>query len=176
MAQRTVDPTKIKTLADWAARWPKATNLGFDTDTREPTIYDTTKERTKISSIKWKREVDTIAILTQPTRYSARAVETATARYSKYRETRAAMKQSSELQIREAEAQLLEAWRAYRVSPPASRGALMGSIMEAERELRQQEENAANKGRLYVKTNEGHATYIPPMPTKSRGFAVEETV
>ena len=143
MAQRTVKTDKIKTLRDWVARWPKATNLGFDPETREPTIYDTTKERVKVSSIPWKREADTITVLAQPSRFSADAVTAATGRFNKIREQREQMKVAGEGQLRAAEQNVLDAWRTYHAAPPAMRAPLRRDILSAEAAMQQLEKAAA---------------------------------
>ena len=176
MAQRTVDPTKIKTLADWVARWPKATNLGFDAETREPTVYDTSKARAKVQSIPWKREADTLTILGQPARFSVKAIATATARYTKLQEQKTQQRQAAEDQIRLAEKSLLDARRTYRESPPAVRGPLRGDILAAESAIRELELSMADKGRMLVTLPQGTAVYVPPMPVKRRGVAMEDTL
>jgi hypothetical protein len=174
MAQGTVAPAKIKTLADWVSRYPKTTNIGFDPETREPTIYDTTKARAKVSSIPWKREADVMTVLTQPSRFSTTAVVAATARYNKLHEQTSQMQNAMEEQLRLAEATLLEAWRAYRAAPPQTRGVLRNDIMAAENSVRDIERSMANKSRITVKMPMGTGVYIPPMPVKLRGLTIEE--
>lgn len=175
MAQRTVDPTTIKSLADWVARWPKASNLGFDPETREATIYDTTKERVKVSSIPWKRAADTITVLSQPTRFSASTLEGAMGRYSKFQEQRGQMRDVAEQQLRVTEAALLDAWRVYEAAPPAARGALRHDIIAAEMAIRDTESNMADKNRMRVWLPQGMmAAHVPPMPSKRRGLTLEE--
>jgi len=176
MAQRTVDPTKIKTLADWVARWPKATNLGFDPETREATVYDTSKARAKVQAIPWKREADTLTILAQPAGFSVKATVTATARYTKLQEQRMQQRQAAEEQLRLAEKTLMDAWRTYRDSPPAVRGPLRSDILAAESTIRDIEHNMADKSRMLVTIEQGAITYIPPMPIKQRGIAMEDTL
>ena len=177
MAQQTVDPKKIKTLANWVANWHKATNLGFDPETREPTIYDTTKERTKLSSIPWKREVDILTVLTQPARFSSNAVGTATARYAKFREQKGQMRSAGEEQLRLAEAVLLDAWRSYNAAPAAARAALRHDILVADSAVRQIEFAMADKSRVtYKNDNGGIAVYVPPISAKRRGLTVEEAI
>lgn len=172
MAQRTVQPEKVKTLADWVARWPKATNLGFDSETREATIYDTSKERNKVSSIPWKREADTLTVLSQPTRFSAQAVASATSRFDKLRAQRAELRQAGEEQLRIAEANMLDAWRSYYATPTAARGPLRRDILSAEATLRELEERIANKGRTVVRIGELYGSSIPPMPLNRRGISL----
>jgi len=176
MAQRTVDPTKIKTLTDWAANWPKATNLGFDPETREATVYDRTKERAKVSAIPWKREVDVLTVLTQPTSFSAKAVAVATTRIEKLREQKSQMRQAAEGQLRLAEATLLEAWRNYASASAAQRGLLRHDILAAESAVREIELAIADKGRKRILTAGGWSVQVPPMSLKRRGLTMEDTV
>ena len=88
---RPVDPERVKTLSDWVTRWPKVTNLGFDSETREPTIYSNVDPYTTVvGTIPWKREGDTMTIMTQPGRFSEQAVTAARKRYNEYHEAEAA--------------------------------------------------------------------------------------
>ena len=182
MAQRTVKTENIKTLRDWVARWPKATNLGFDPETREATIYDTTKERIKVSSIPWKREADTMTVLAQPSRFSADAVTAATSRFNKIREQRDQMRTAGEAQLRAAEQNVLDAWRTYHAAPPATRAPLRRDILSAEAAMQQLEKAMAPKGRAIV-YREDHeekdalmsrkvGMYVPPMPVGRRGLSL----
>lgn len=172
MAQRTVAPEKVKTLTNWVARYPKATNLGFDPETREATIYDTTKERAKIASIPWKREADTLTVLAQPKRFSAQAVSAATSRFDKIRGQRAQMRLAGEEQFRVAEAALLDAWRVYYEAPEAARGPLRRDVLSAEALLRQLEEAAAPKNQMIIIRDGVVGIYVPPMPTARRGISL----
>ena len=169
MSQRTVKTDKIKTLADWVARWPKATNLGFDPETGEPTIYTATKERTKVSSIPWKREADTLTVLAQPSRFPPQAVAAATRRFDKIREQRIQQRAAGEEGLRVAEATLLDAWRTYYAEPPATRGPLRRDVLSAEAELRALEAGIANKDREII---ERTGIYVPPMPVSRRGISL----
>jgi hypothetical protein len=182
MAQRTVKTDKIKTLRDWVARWPKATNLGFDPETREATIYDTTKERVKVSSIPWKREADTMTVLAQPSRFSADAVTAATGRFNKIREQRDQMKVAGEGQLRAAEQNLLDAWRTYHAAPVAMRAPLRRDILSAEAAMQQLESVMAPKGRAIIYREDPYeknvlmsqkiGMYVPPMPFGRRGISM----
>jgi len=182
MAQRTVKTDKVKTLADWVARWPKATNLGFDPETREATIYDTSKERVKVSSIPWKREADTLTVLSQPTRFPAQAVAAATRRFDKIREQRVAARAAGDEGLRVAEAAVIEAWRAYHTEPEATRAPLRRDVLSAEAELRSLEAGMANKERTIIvryDINEPDVLltaksgiYVPPIPVGRRGISL----
>jgi hypothetical protein len=176
MAQRTVDPTKIKTLSDWVANWPKASNLGFDPETREATVYDRTKERAKVAAIPWKREVDVLTVLTQPASFSAKAVAISAARIDKLREQKSQMRQAAEGQLRLAEATLLEAWRNYASASAAQRGLLRHEILVAESAVREIELGLADKGRMLVGTAKGISVQVPPIALKRRGLTIEDTV
>ena len=178
MTQRMVKPDDVKTLKDWVSRWPKAGNLGFDPDTREATIYTQTKERTKVSSIPWKREADTLTVLAQPTRFSAQAVAAATSRYGKIHEQRENLRIAGEEQLRIAEMNLLDAWRAYNATPADIRAPLRRDILSAEGTLRELEESLANKGRSVITVFDDKGKdmmkgiYITPMPLGRRGISL----
>jgi hypothetical protein len=170
MSKRAVKTENIATLKDWVARWPAA-NLRFDPDTREPTIYGADAV-TKISSIPWKREADTITVLSQPTRFSAEAVEAATKRLYTMREQREGMRMAGEEQIRIAERAVLEAWHTYYAAPVAARSALRRDILAAESTLRQAEASLANKDRVTIKMGKDVGIYIPPMDFTRRGIPI----
>jgi len=174
MAQRTIQPDKVKTLADWVARWPKATNLGFDAETREATIYDTTKERNKVSSIPWKREADVLTVLGQPGRFSTQAVAAAKSRFSTLREERSATKQVGEEGLRAAEATLLDAWRTYHAAPAAGRSALRHPILVAEAALRTLEKDMIPADAKVIRLGDMTGMYVPPMPAGQRGLPLSE--
>ena len=172
MTQRTVKADDVKTLADWVARWPKAANLRFDPETREPTVYSNKDINTKVSSFPWKREADTLTILAQPQHYSAQAVEAATRRFGKIQETREQIRQTGHDQLRLAEAAVLAAWRAYRTAPPASRGPLRRDILTAEKAIIELEQSLAPTERIATSYNDVVRMYVPPMPYGNRGISV----
>jgi hypothetical protein len=176
MSKRTVDPKKITTLRDWSARWPGAGNLGFDPETREPAVFSADKERKQVSKIPWVREGDTLTILAQPTRFSAKAVEAASTRYGKFREQRKAYSVAAADQLRMAEAALLEAWRVYHAAPPAGRAGLRRDIFTAEKAVTELEAALAEqiyKGRSGVEYSEYlYGLYVPPMPLERRGITM----
>lgn len=176
MAQRTVAPEKIKTLRDWIRRWPKSANLGFDEETREPTIYSADASRTKVSSIPWRREGDMGTILAQPERFTGGAVDAARKRYARYQERQEKIADAADTQIRVHEAALLEAWRSYYAAPPATRGLLRRDIIVAERQYRETEEAAAvaqKAGRTVVTYGSVVGAYIPAIPLDRRGISLE---
>ena len=182
MTQRTVKSELVKNLTDWTARWPKATNLGFDPETREPTIYSATKERTKISSIPWKREADTLTVLSQPTRFPAPAVAAATSRYGKIRDQQTQLRVAGEESLRIAEGNLLDAWRIYYAEPVATRAPLRRDILSAEATLQELEKSLAPKNRrLITRVDKDEPNvllelksgiYVPPMPAARRGISL----
>jgi hypothetical protein len=174
MAQRTVPPEKVKTLAEWVARWPKATNLGFDPETREPTVYSANKERTRVSSIPWKREADTLTVLAQPSRFSAQAVAAAAQRFGRVREERDELRRGAEERLRTGEAALLEAWRRYHAEPAATRAPLRREVLTAESEVRAIEAESANPERMAIAVEDKVGIYVPPMPLARRGINMVE--
>jgi len=169
MSKRTVKPEAIKTLKDWAARWPAAGNLGFDPETREPAIFSVA-DRKQVSKIPWVREGDTMTILTQPDRFSEQAVTAARARFSKIREQRAAYVTAAADQLRSAETALLDAWRAYRAAAPSARGALRRDIMTAEKAIVDIEAITATQIYKGRELDPHGGVYVPPMERARRGI------
>jgi hypothetical protein len=172
MSQRTVKTDKVTTLRDWVARWPAATNLGFDPDTREPTIYSADKNRVKESSIPWKREADMITVLSQPLRFSAETVATATKRFDTLRGQRDSMRRAAEEQVRLAEQVVLDAWRAYSAAPVTVRATLRRDILSAEKALHDAEMGIVSKDRVIHSIGEYKGIYTPPMEFARRGIAL----
>jgi hypothetical protein len=177
MAQRTVQPDKIKTLRDWVARWPKATNLGFDEETREATIYSADATRSRVGSIPWRREGDTLTILSVPSKFTESGVAAARRRASRYSEKVGQMRTAGEEQQRIQERALLEAWQAYHAAPPAARSVLRRDILAAEKAMREVETIVANQiykeraiRTLGTKTKPLTGVYVPAMPVRLRGI------
>jgi hypothetical protein len=172
--QRTVKPEQVKTLRDWVQRWPKVANLDFDADTREPTIYTVDSTRKRVGSIPWRREVDTLTVLTQPERYTEQMRLAAKGRYDRIVEQKGQLQAAADEQLRIAERNLLDAWRAYEQAPAASRSALRRDVLAAERSFNEME--AALAKQLYrerkVREFDGDmvGTYIPLVPTGRRGI------
>ena len=134
MAQRTVKPERVTTLKEWVARWPKATNLGFDEETREPVVFSSDDARSRVGSFPWRREGDTITLLTQPTHFSQQAVTAARKRFGRIvKEKDAQMRAAGEEALRGATAQLLETRRAYDAAPPTVRPGMRRDVLTAER-------------------------------------------
>jgi hypothetical protein len=172
MAQRTVKPERVKTLREWVARWPKATNLGFDEVTREPTIFSADDARSHVGSFPWRREGDTITIITQPAQFSQKAVEVARNRYER---VKSVVPAEAEEALRGANQQLLETWRAYEAATPAVRASMRRDILTAERAVRELEEGIASRvrpDRAFYTVDGLNRVYSPPMPTARRGIAL----
>lgn len=172
MSQRTVKTDKVTTLKDWVSRWPAASNLGFDPDTREPTIYSVDKERTKVSAIPWKREADILTVLAQPTKFSAETVAAATKRFDTIREQRDGLRRAGEEQVRLAERAVLDAWRAYYAAPLAMRGVLRRDVLSAEKTLQEAETSIASKDRMIQTIGTFNSIYNPPMEFARRGITL----
>ena len=176
MAARTVKEDKVKTLADWVARWPKAQNLGFEPTTREPTIYTNAERTTVVRSFPWKREADTLTVLASPTHFSAPAVAAATSRVRKIAQQKDQLANAAIEQVKIAEANLLDAWRAYRAADAATQGSLRRDILAAEAALVVMEGRMAPQGRSIIQTPSPSGTvfsvYVPSMPSSRRGISL----
>jgi hypothetical protein len=163
-----VKPTDVKTLEDWVKRWPKAGNLEFDKDTREPTIY--TKDRTaKTGSIPWKREADIITVLSKPASFSEVTVAAARKRIAGFKDTTQQLAASGAQQLRVLEAGLLDAWRSYRSAPSRP---LMQEVLAAERALKDLENQFANKDRVSITVGDYLSSIVPEVPLRQRGLAL----
>lgn len=175
MAARTVDPATVKNLRDWVARWPKVGNLGFDPETREPTVYSRDSARTKVAAIPWRREADVLTVLTQPAGFSEGARTAAGRRWGTYRERQSTMAAAGIAQLRAAEAALLEAWRVYRTAEGGARAPLMRDVVAAERAVREVEAALAEqtkKGRAVVVEEKAVRVVIPALPLDVRAMPV----
>jgi hypothetical protein len=195
---RAVPPERVTSLKDWVARWPKASNLKFDAETREATVYTTAG--TKDKSFPWEREGDVLTVLSAPERFSGEMVEAAKRRYGRYRKRVEDARALAEAPMIAAERDLLEAWQAYRAAPPAARDALRSDIIEAEKAVRNLEKTlaaAVYRGReattveitgVYEKIvkksgaaqlarrTEATGVYVPPFPVGRRGMAAAEAL
>ncbi len=174
MAQRTVKPERVTTLKEWVARWPKATNLGFDEETREPVVFSADEARTRVGSFPWRREGDTMTILSQPTLFSQQAVAASRKRFGrlvKERETQ--MRAAGEDALRGATAQLLETRRAYDAATPAVRAGMRRDVLTAERAVRDLEVALATElypERAFYNAGDLNRVYNPPMQMSRRGI------
>jgi hypothetical protein len=174
MAQRTVKPDRVTTLKEWVSRWPKATNLGFDEETREPVVFSADESRTQVGSFKWRREGDTITILTQPALFSQQAVATAQKRFGRIvKERDVQMRAAGEEALRDATAQLLETRRAYDAADSAVRAGMRRDVLTAERAVCEMEAALATElypERAFYNANNLNRVYNPPMPLARRGI------
>ena len=172
--QRTVKPEQVKTLRDWTLRWPKVSNLDFDADTREPTIYTVDSTRQRVGSIPWRREVDTLTVLSQPSRYTEQMQQAAKGRYDRIVEQKGQLQAAADEQLRIAERNLLDAWRTYEQAPVAAKGALRRDVLAAEKAFNEMEAALATQVYRERKVREMAGdivgTYVPVIPTGRRGI------
>lgn len=181
---RTVDPKNIKGLGDWASRWGNVKNLGFDADTREPIVF-AKDGTTRVDSFPWRRERDTMTILTAPSRFTHEEVRVARERYTAVQTERTESAKGVERDLKLAEEALLEAWRQYhdpRLNP-ADRAGMRPRIQAAESAVRDLETSLVNakypkeqKLRQIVvsETQRFQTAYVPPFPTDKRGIPNSE--
>jgi hypothetical protein len=175
--RRTVKPENVKTLRDWVARWPGTANLAFDPEGRNPVIYSVSAPPSRVKEIPWKREADTLTVLTQREGFSSGAVGAAERRLGKFREQRAAMEVAATDQLRVAEAALLDAWRVYHGAAAGGRGALMRDVLAAERNLRQLEAELGVRmapERMAVEQDGFIRMQVPTIPRVLRGMDITE--
>jgi hypothetical protein len=174
-----VNPASITTLDEWAALWGKVPLVGFDPKSREPTVYESSKEgAARLKPLAWVREGDTLTILTNPTQFGTTAVQVAEKRYAKFRaDTRQAVV-AGEGALLTAEMAMLAAWRAYKeAGTAAERTALRPAILAAEKDVRVAEASLARAsypGRVIRPTNKGTGTYVPPFPLSARAIPTKE--
>jgi hypothetical protein len=181
--QRTVPPGTIKNLSDWLARWPKATNVGFDPTARNPVVYTADDTRRKVLEIPWRREFDTISVLITPSRHSPQVLAMAKRRYTDVKELQSELISSSEEQLREAEEILLEAWAEYESADLATKRQLITGVMEAERvyaDLEKEFVKQRTPGSVsYIDKRkpkrQQYGIYTPPMAVSRRGLPLTST-
>ena len=175
-----VKPESVKTLAEFVARSKKAANLGFDPETREATVYSDVKRTARVKSFPWKREVDTLTVLSQPTRFSALAVGTAAGRLAKFRGQRTLQLTTAEKSLQVAEAAVLGAWRSYRAATDAVKPSLRRDVLSAEAALLSLQKSLVDKNRVIIEFKQpsyrpgGKGFYVPPMPSELRGISLVE--
>lgn len=177
--RRTVAPDRVKTLRDWVARWPGTANLAFDPEERNPVVYSVGAPPLRVKEIPWKREADTLTVLTQRESFSSGAVAAAERRLGKYREQQAAIAAAATDQLRTAEAALLDAWRIYHTAAGTAggRGALMRDVLVAERNLRGLEAELGVRmapERKPVEENGFVSVQIPILPRILRGMDITD--
>jgi len=125
------NPSDIKNLSDWVARFGKYKNVILDPVTGEPVVLEAKKENPAVVlRIPWKREGDAMVVLTNPSRFSAASVAAAAQRFKD-----ATVPEHEDVSVetlRSIEGRLLEAWRVYRADPSRPR---MKDINGLEKEL-----------------------------------------
>lgn len=166
MPPKVVDPTKIQTLRDWVAHYPKYTNVRFHPETGEPVVYSNTEPSTVAKTFPWERQADAITVLTQPTQFPLQILDTAIARVRDFanEQTEAYEKTLPDLQA--AEQQLLK----------AKQSGNKEMVVKADLALLQLERSIAPVGRVHVrsddkkKANTFIASYVTPLPLKRRAI------
>jgi hypothetical protein len=170
---QTAKAEPIQTLNDWIARWPKLKTLGFDPETREATIYTDKTHTTVVRSIPWKREADIMTILTNPSQFSAQAVDAATSRMGKIREQDRQIRKAREEELRIAEGNLLDAWRTYNAASVADKATLRRDILSAEKTMNELELRMSHPGRVaFSDDKDVTRVYVGPMRVGRRGISV----
>jgi hypothetical protein len=168
--KKTAAAEPVSTLKGWVEGWPRAKELSFDPESREPTVYTKDSARAKVGSIPWRREGDVLTILTQSEQYPAGLVEAAARRYATARgEKSAAAGEAEDSRIAKEET-ILDAWRAYRAASAADKPMIMTAILTAERELYKLDEAVSGAGRKFILGQYAMAFY-PPMPVEKRGIS-----
>jgi hypothetical protein len=171
---KPVRPDDITTLKLWATRWGKPSNLGFDPESREPTVY--AADGTRVKSFPWERAGDVLTILADPSRFGATAVGAAQKEYDRFKGDQARVIAQFDGPMAQAQAELLNAWRAYNSVPPATRAALRPRILAAERAVRTVEERLARykyvERRIRKLGDDSYSAHVPTLPTARRTLTV----
>jgi hypothetical protein len=171
---KPVKPDDITTLKLWATRWGKPSNLGFDPESREPTVY--AADGARVKSFPWERAGDVITILTDPSRFGATAVGAAQTQYDRFRSDQAQRVTQFDPLMAEAQAELLNAWRSYNSVPPEGRASLRPRILAAENRIRRVEESLARykyvERRLRKLGDDSYGAHVPPIPMARRTLTV----
>jgi hypothetical protein len=176
MSRIIAKPDDITTLGQWANRWGRVKNEGFDPESREPTVYEADGV-TRAKSFPWVREGDVMTILSNPTRFGERAVKAAQDRYNDIHTRRGELVGQGIDSLQKAEAILVARWREYYAASKEDRAALRPSIQQAERNLQKIEAAVgkvkyAERRQYDVKSNLGkfHGAHVPAIPTVQRGL------
>lgn len=173
---RTANPELIRTLKDWVSRWPKAENLAFDKEERNPVVFKKGGVD-RVKEIPWKREGDTLIMLTQRDGFRKSAIDAAERRMNKYREDRQTAINAATEDLQSAEAAVLEAWRKYHLAAtiPGGRAELMREIIEAEKNLQALSARLTNSiERKAVELDGGkfRTIHTAPFPRALRGIDI----
>ena len=174
MSTQVVNPGTITGLAGFVSRLKRASNLGFDPTTREPTVYTDAKHTTVAKTFPWKREVDTLTVLTSSGAYSQKAIDAALSRVAATRAEVQEAQRTATTDMQVAEARVLDAWRIYNGATNADKPALRRTVIMEEAALMELERAAAPKTRYSRKFEfvEGVGVYVPPMSVDRRGIPI----
>jgi hypothetical protein len=172
---RTVNPEKVNTLRDWVKRWPKASNLGIEPETREPAVY--TADRSLVKTFPWERKADILTILADPSHFTADAVKAARDKYNEISEGKRQLIADTQASIQTAEKEIMRLWREHDVSQSRPEKTTKRSeIIAKEKELYDlvSDLNAAlYAGRTTINKAEGTIAYVPVIPVSQRGLPME---
>ena len=160
----TADPNTITDLKTWVSLWPRVSNLRFNSETREPTVYDRTGN-TISHTIPWIRKADILTVLSNIDQYSDHVVRNARDVYAAATSVEPSEKKRVEDEFRNAETDLLTLWNQYKQNPSHT---LKESIIRAEKVVRNLEES--KKHRYVVKSQ----LYIKPLTVDKRGIDLSE--
>ncbi len=114
-----------------------------------------------------------MTVLSQPTRFTVQARESAQDRYQRIQEQYAQDRDQGEKELAIAEARLLQAWRVYYAAVAEERGPLRQAILSAERIVRELETAIAVRvypERAPYSVDKYTGVYNPPIPTQRRGI------
>jgi len=174
MSTQVVKPGTITDLTGFVSRLKRASNLGFDSTTREPTVYTDAKRTTVAKAFPWKREVDALTVLTSPGAYSQKAIDAALSRVAATRAEVQEAQRTALADMQVAEGRVLDAWRTYNAATNADKPALRRTVLMEEAALMELERAAAPKTRYGRKFEfvEGVGAYVPPMALDRRGIPI----
>jgi len=179
-SQKVIKPESVKNLSDFVARFNKASNLGYDPETREPTIYADAARENRVRSIPWKREADTLTILANAAAFSDQARVAAQSRIDTVRAEKEKRQNDLNAEMFSAEMMILAAQREYAAALPADKSSKRRAILLAEASLREIQMNRT-KPYFYKRytapeyLNTGVGIYVVPMPLERRGISLVGT-
>jgi len=179
-SQKVIKPESVKNLSDFVARFNKASNLGYDPETREPTIYADAARENRVRSIPWKREADTLTILSNAAAFSDQARVAAQSRIDTVRAEKDKRQNEANAEMFSAETMILAAQREYAAALPADKSSKRRAILLAEASLREIQTNRT-KPYFYKRytapeyLNTGVGIYMAPMPLDRRGISLVGT-
>jgi len=175
MSRATANPDAVITLTQWASRYGKANNVGFEATSREPTVYKP-GTKTIAKTFQWVREGDVMTILSNPTQFSNSVVAAKTVYTDIHDRTAAGVAQEVN-ELQRAERDLMEQWRQYYAAPPEARAGMIRGILAAESSMRAVEASLGTvqypERRLYkfdIKGETFRTAHVPAIPTANRGL------